>query len=196
MSKLFYVIGALLGFGLCSCNNEAMLGKEIAGEWSAGSNVLPGIAAANAVTTDVYEFIPDSTYRGGEVKIVGMFNITLADDSTSGINEAVSTSVSGKSYVSGNYRITSHDEMIMDLAFDKVSVEFDPSTVVLENNTLTSVDSVTTGVLNDVQLQVLKSQITCTLQARYAGMRAVDDIKVNGDYMKFEILDTDYHLTR
>lgn len=196
MRKLFYVFAALLGLGLSSCEGEATLGKQIAGEWSAGSTVLSGIEAANAVTTDVFEFIPDSTYKGGDVSIVGMFNITLADNTMSGVNETVSTTVSGKSTVHGSYSITSHDEMVMNLAIDSVSVEFDPSTVVLDNNILTAADSVATGGITAAQIQVLKAQVLGTLQAKYAGMRMLDDVKVKGNHMEFEVLDVDYHLTR
>lgn len=196
MRKLFYVFAALLGLGLSSCEGEATLGKQIAGEWSAGSTILPGIEATNAVTTDFFEFLPDSSYKGGDVQIVGMFTITLADNTITGVNEAVSTTVSGKSAVHGKYSITSHDEMVMNLAIDSVNVEFDPSTVVLENNILTSADSVATGSMTATQLNVLKAQVIGTLQAKYAGMRVLDDVKVKGNQMEFEVLDVDYHLIR
>lgn len=196
MRKLFYLVIVLCGLAFNSCEKEATLGKEIAGEWTAGSTTLPGISAANAVTTDNYLFTPDSSYVTGNVEVVGMFNITLADSNIQGVTEGVSTSVSGKSTAYGTYTITSHDEMLLNFVLDSISVELDPTTVVLETNTITSADSVQTGAISATQAQVLKAQVLGTLQAKYAGMRSLDDVKVKGNTLKFEVLDTDYILTR
>lgn len=196
MHKVFYLLIALCGFAFNSCADKSKLGMSLEGEWTAGSLPIQGISAASAVTTESYVFVPDSGYATGSVNVTGMFSVVLADTGFTASEQKVSTTVAGKSIARGNYKITKSNEMLMEFALDSIEVEFDPSTVILESNTFTGADSANIGGLTQTQVQVLKAQLLGSLQAKYAGMRVLDDVKVKGDRMSFKVLGNDYYLTR
>lgn len=196
MRKIFYLLIAMCGVMFNSCADKSELGKELEGEWIAGSLPIQGISAASAVTTDSYVFIPDSDYVTGSVNVTGMFSVVLADDEFTPMEQRVSTTVAGKTSAYGNYKITKSHEMLLEFALDSIAVDFDPSTVVLESNSFTGADAANIGALTPTQMSVLKVQLLGSLQAKYAGMRVLDDVKVKDGRMSFKVLGNEYYLTR
>lgn len=196
MHKLFYYGIALIGLLFYSCDEDAKLGKSISGEWESTPIELQGVDATSANVTENYMFVPDSTNLRGNVMITGMWSVITAPSMTNNIEQPISITVSGKSIAYGKWMVDDNDELAMQFALDSISVMVDPDIVKLDNNIVTNQNSVLTDSISPATANIIKAQVLSSLQARYASFRKLNDVKVKGNEMKFDVLENEYHLYR
>lgn len=194
--SLFMILGAL---AFTSCDSATRLAKDILGTWAGTPEKLQDPAAASSTIIETYIFTsgadnPDE--KSGNITITGNVSTTIPMTSRPEAIQPTSLSAAASTSVSGTWKAIDDDEIILDLDPKSIQVKVDPQAVVVMNDIITDTD---TPMLDSIRTQVtegIRAQIQKDLQMRYLAVRRLDDVKVKGPLLKFEIADTDYVLTR
>ncbi len=186
--------------GLVSCDENARLAKSIQGSWSGTPENFTDNSVVTATILETIDFadMPDAVApgsNGGEVVIAGMISATTQVVASGDMAEPLTLTATAKSTVSGTWTVIDDDEVALALDPTTLSVEVDPKTVVIEGNVLSGtvpqMDSIRPSVASSIS-----SSMQRALSTRYASFRHLDDVKVKGPLLKFEIGKIDYVFTR
>lgn len=115
-------------------------------------------------------------------------------DST--IIEPVTLTASAVSTINGTWTVIDDDEIAVSLNPQTLVVTMDPEAVSVANNVVTNNDNPSIEKLRPGITATLRDGIKHTLSMRYASIRQLDDIKIKGPLLKFEIGKNDYVFTR
>ncbi len=201
MKGIYCLIGLAVALGLSSCNENARLAKELHGVWTGTPENVTDNTAVTATLIETYLFA-DATQPlvkgsyGGDITVTGMISCSTQMLGDSTLTEPVTLNASAVSTISGTWTVIDDDEVSIMLKPETLVVNMDPDAVKVANNVVTNndapvIDSLKSGVSN-----TLLDGIRHTLTMRYASIRQLDDIKIKGPLMKFEIGKTDYVFTR
>lgn len=185
---------------LVSCNEKARLASEVQGSWTGTPENFTDNSAVTATILETYDFVPDETViapgsNGGSVVIIGMISASTQVVADAGLVEPLTLTATAKSTVSGTWTVIDDDEIALALNPQTLTVDVDPSALVVEGNMLVDnapkIDSIRPSVANTIA-----SSMKRALENRYASFRHLDDVKVKGPLLKFEIGKMDCVFTR
>lgn len=183
-----------------SCSNsEARFAKEVPGIWQGTPEMFSDNSAVTATIIDTYEFSPAEMTANetlsGSVTVTGMVNTTTQIVGDSALIEPLSLSASARTTISGTWTVIDDDEISLSFDTQSLMVDVDPNGVVANNAPLSigtpAIDSITPKLC-----KTLEHSIRMALTARYAALRHMDDVKIKGALLKYEINHEDFVLTR
>ena len=177
-----------------SCDENARLAREIQGTWTGTPERLNDAENVTSTIVETYTFTPDEVNpkaKNGNVTITGNVssNIPVAVSPVS-ISAAATTSIQG------TWTVIDDDEIALVLDPKSLQVKVDPEAVTVSNDIFTD--------QNIPQVDSLRREVTANIAAQlrrdteihYMSVRQLDDVKIKGPILKFEISDIEYVLTR
>lgn len=182
-----------------SCSNsEARFAKEIPGVWQGTPEVF-SYAPETATIVDVFDFAPvtdsSASTLTGNVSITGMVNTSTQIVGDSALIEPLKLSVSARTSISGTWTVIDDDEIALSLDPQTLTVDVDPDAVLANDSPLPlgspDIDSLRPAVCKNIE-----QSIRTALTTRYTGLRKLDDVKIKGRLLKYEIGHEDFVLTR
>ncbi len=182
-----------------SCSNsEARFAKQVPGVWQ-GTPEIFSDAPYTATIVDVYDFAPvadtDDSALTGNVTVTGMVNTTTQIVGDSAFIEPLRLSVSARTSISGTWTVIDDDEIALALDPQTLKVDVDPDAV-LANDTPLPLGSPAIDSLRPAVCRNIEQNIRTALTTRYTGMRKLDDVKIKGKLLKYEVGHEDFVLTR
>lgn len=132
--------------------------------------------------------------HGGVITISGMLSATtqfVGDDV-----EPLSLTASAKSLISGTWTAIDDDEVAVILDLSTLTVNVDPDAVSINNSILNGKAAPQLETMKPAVAATVAESMKRALSTRYTTIRRLDDVKVKGPLMKFEIGKTDYVFTR
>lgn len=196
MKKILISIAAIAAVALSSCNGAGTLAREVEGTWSGVPVKFVDESASSAVIIENLIFTTDSTGMGGSLIISGLISTTAQVQGTQAIVQPFSLSASAKSMATATWRAVDEDEIDVTVDAGSVSVTVDPQAIELTSNVMTGATAPEQTALKPQLAASMKSQLTNALVVRYAAMNKLDDVKVKGNVMKYEVADVDYTFSR
>lgn len=187
MKKSIYGLTALCALAFYSCDDAARLAKDIEGTWSGAPERFIDDTTGTSTIIESMTFAMDSTGKGGDMIIVGLVSSTGQISGSTSIMQPISVSAAAKAEILGKWIAVDDDEINVNLDTRTLSVNVDPSGVVLTTNLLDGNTSASTEAIKPQVAESIKLQITNALQMRYASIKRIDDIKIKGNVMEYEI---------
>lgn len=185
--------------GLVSCDETARLAKELPGSWGGTPENISDNTAVTATILETIDITADDSAvakgsHGGVVTIAGMLSATtqFVSDQT----EPVSLTASAKSLVSGTWTAIDDDEVAVILDISTLTVNVDPDAVTINNSILNGEAAPQIDSMKPAVISTIAESMKRALATRYTSLRRLDDVKVKGPLLKFEIGKTDYVFTR
>lgn len=200
--KILSILSALaLTAALASCDREAALYKEVAGTWAGTPETFSDPAAYSSTITETLVFTPDATgtakTKSGPLEIAGMVSTSTQMVGTGdALQTPLTLSAAAETSVKGTWTVIDDDEIAIHLNPATISVQIDPTAVELTTNILTGTDTPRLDSLRPAAALNMTAAIKQALTARYASIHRLDDVKVKGPILKFEIDDRDCVFTR
>lgn len=193
------LLGAL-SFSLVSCDETARLAKELPGSWAGTPENFTDNASVTATiveTLDISANPEQSTKgnRGGVLTVVGMLSAGTQIVGEVGLVEPLGLTVSGRSTISGTWTVIDDDEVVVSLDPSTLDVSIDPDAVVV-NGVISEINGPRIDSIRPSVASTISQSIKMALANRYSAVRRLDDVKIKGPLMKFEIGHTDYVFTR
>ncbi len=186
---------------LVSCNDNARLASEVQGAWTGTPENFTDNSVVTATILETFDFVSDGTViakgsHGGSVVIVGMITASTQVVADAGLVEPLSLTATAKSTISGTWTVIDDDEIALSLNLQSLAVDVDPSTLVVEGNVLTGNDTPKIDSIRPSVAATIGASMKRALENRYASFRHLDDVKVKGPLLKFEIGKMDCVFTR
>lgn len=186
---------------LVSCNDNARLASEVQGAWAGTPENFTDNSVVTATILETFDFVSDGTViakgsHGGSVVIVGMITASTQVVADAGLVEPLSLTATAKSTISGTWTVIDDDEIALSLNLQSLAVDVDPSTLVVEGNVLTGNDTPKIDSIRPSVAATIGASMKRALENRYASFRHLDDVKVKGPLLKFEIGKMDCVFTR
>lgn len=185
--------------GLVSCDENARLAKELPGSWAGTPENISDNTAVTATILETLDITADDSAvakgsHGGIITIAGMLSATtqFVGDQV----EPVSLTASAKSQVSGTWTVIDDDEVAVILDISTLTVNVDPDAVTINNSILAGTQVPQIDSMKPAVASTIAESMKRALTTRYTTLRRLDDVKVKGPLMKFEIGKTDYVFTR
>lgn len=196
MKKVLLTMSAIAAIMLSSCDSTAKLAKEVEGSWSGVPVKLVDESAASAMIIESYIFSVDSSGRSGDIVVGGMISTTSQMPQSQDVVQPFSITGSAKSIVYGSWTAVDDDEINVNLSPESLSVTVDPDATELVANMATGATAPELETMKPQIAQSMKNQLTAALQLRYASIKHLDDVKVKGNVLKFEIGHDEYTFSR
>lgn len=186
---------------LVSCNDNARLASEVQGAWTGTPENFTDNSVVTATILETFDFVSDGTViakgsHGGSVVIVGMITASTQVVADAGLVEPLSLTATAKSTISGTWTVIDDDEIALSLNLQSLAVDVDPSTLVVEGNVLNGNDTPKIDSIRPSVAATIGASMKRALENRYASFRHLDDVKVKGPLLKFEIGKMDCVFTR
>ena len=186
---------------LVSCNDNARLASEVQGAWTGTPENFTDNSVVTATILETFDFVSDGTViakgsHGGSVVIVGMITASTQVVADAGLVEPLSLTATAKSTISGTWTVIDDDEIALSLNLQSLAVDVDPSTLVVEGNVLTGNDTPKIDSIRPSVAATIGASMKRALENRFASFRHLDDVKVKGPLLKFEIGKMDCVFTR
>ena len=188
-------IGSLL---VACSNSEARFAKEIPGVWQGTPEAISDNSAISASIIDTYEFSPASMTANetltGAVTVSGMVNVsTQVVDSA--FAEPIQLSVAAHTTISGTWTVVDDDEMALSMDVASLVVDVDPKAFAANGSPMVMGNPATDALNPEVRARIAEG-IKQALSVRYASLRHMDDVKIKGALLKYEVGEEDFVLTR
>ncbi len=186
---------------LVSCNDNARLASEVQGAWTGTPENFTDNSVVTATILETFDFVSDGTViakgsHGGSVVIAGMITASTQVVADAGLVEPLSLTATAKPTISGTWTVIDDDEIALSLNLQSLAVDVDPSTLVVEGNVLTGNDTPKIDSIRPSVAATIGASMKRALENRYASFRHLDDVKVKGPLLKFEIGKMDCVFTR
>lgn len=201
MKGIYCLMSAVIALTLTSCDENARLAKDIHGTWAGTPENVTDNTAITATLIETYSFtdaaetLSKGAY-GGDISVTGMISCSTQILGDSTLVEPVTLTASAVSTINGTWTVIDDDEIAVTLNPETLVVNMDPDAVTVANNVVTNNDNPSIEALKPGITATLRDGIKHTLTMRYASIRQLDDIKIKGPLMKFEIGKNDYVFTR
>jgi len=188
-------IGSLL---VACSNSEARFAKEIPGVWQGTPEAISDNSAISASIIDTYEFSPASMTANetltGAVTVSGMVNVsTQVVDSA--FAEPIQLSAAAHTTISGTCTVVDDDEMALSMDVASLVVDVDPKAVAANGSPMVMGNPATDALNPEVRARIAEG-IKQALSVMYASLRHMDDVKIKGALLKYEVGEEDFVLTR
>ncbi len=200
MKGLIYGLTLLGAFSMVSCDETARLAKELPGSWAGTPENFTDNASVTATIIESIDISsnPDMMPKGvhgGTLTIAGMLSANTQIVGQPGFVEPLGLTVSGRSTISGTWTVIDDDEVAVSLDPSTLTVSVDPDAVVV-NGVITEMNGPRVDSIKPSVASAIWQSLKMALVNRYSAIRKLDDVKIKGPLMKFEIGDTDYVFTR
>lgn len=194
-TKYLLVSATLIAMGLTACDSETRLAKDLEGSWTGAPQQLVDDANASATYIPVYTFVKSDKEAGGTVTIDAL--ISTAGSTASGTVGQVNMSASGRASVSGKWRATDDDEIVISLEPTSLQVSVDPEAVEMSVNPLSDTTLPAVDSLKPAMVPVVRTMMKTAMQRKFVELNKIDDIKIKNDIMTCEIgkRDLSFHRT-
>ena len=189
-----------MAMSISSCESEEKrLASQMTGIWAGTPEQVTDNAAVTASITESYYFKPDTAYISNGKFPVGPLTIeAVMTMSTQVVAEGdgtmpVGLTASAIAQASGTWNVIDDDEVSLSIDPQTITVKVDPSSV------STSIDGTTPAsefTLPPEMVTRLEESLKSALAIRYGGMKLMEDVKVKGTLLKYEMSHMDYVLTR
>lgn len=187
---------------LTSCGSEEKrLASDMTGIWTASPETFAGNQAVTATITDTYCFSPDSAmvsdkFPIGPMEVSAEIQMNTQVLASGDGQEPLSLSASALATVLGTWMVTDDDEVQLSFDPTTITVSVDPDQIVttgalIGGSETTSIDSMKPQVAAN-----LEQNLRASLATRYTGVRMLDDVKVKGNTLKYEVGHRDFVMTR
>lgn len=191
----------LASLSLVSCDETARLAKDLQGSWAGTPENFTDNSVITATIVETLDIVSDDNAvakgsHGGTVVVAGMLSATTQVVSDPGLVEPITLTSSAKSTIKGTWTAIDDDEVALILDMSTLSVELDPDGVAVSNNILTNNDTPKIDSIKPAISASIAESMKRALTTRYASVRRLDDVKIKGPLLKFEIGKTDYVFTR
>lgn len=201
MKGFYYLLGLATLLSVTSCDDTARLAKELPGTWAGTPENFTDNSAITATIIENYTIVsnPDTqqkSLRGGDILITGMISSTTQVVSNGSLIEPITLTAAAKSSIEGTWNVIDDDEVAVMLKPETLKVEVDPEAIMVNTNVLSGADSPDIDSLRPQVCANLSQGLSQALVIRYASVKRLDDVKIKGPILKFEIGKTDYVLTR
>ena len=196
MKKVLLTMSAIAAIMFCSCDDAGRLAKEVEGSWSGVPVKLVDESAASAYIIENYIFSVDSTGHSGDIVVGGMISTTFQMPQSNDEVQPFSLTGSAKSIIYGVWTAVDDDEINVSLSPESLSVTVDPDATELVANVVTGATAPELETMKPRIAQSIKNQLSAVLQLRYASIKHLDDVKVKGNVLKFEIGHDEYTFSR
>lgn len=199
MKKIFLIAAmAVVALAFQSCENASSLAKNLIGGWSSAPERLFDAEASSATVIETFSFAPvDTIKNGGQLTITALISVTGAMNGAEGIIQPVSLTASGYATLTGTWKAISADRIEVALDPETMTVNVDPSAVVINANAATG-----TAAAPDVDnlrpqlAQSISAQMQKAVEARFADVATLNSVSLKDNTLKFKINKTAYTLTR
>lgn len=200
MKGLILALSLAGALSLVSCDKTARLAKELPGSWAGTPENFTDNSAVTATIIETFDIVSDPSLvpeksHGGSITIIGMLSANTQVLGEAEQIEPLSLTVTGKSMISGTWVAIDDDEVVVNLDPSTLKVEVDPDAV-LVNGLMTDVNGPKIDSLKPSVAATIANSLRIALTNRYTSVRKLDDVKIKGPLMKFEIGHTDYVFTR
>ena len=197
MKRILFGMAALATLALGGCNEAERLASEVEGSWSSTPQIIVNDVGSQSSMVENVTFVRDSTTAGGQVIFTGLISTTGALSGSDAVVQPFEIAASAKSTVSGKWTAIDDDEIILSLDLQSMSVDVDPSALVISNNVLSGNTESNPEALKPQMAAMVKAALQRTLSARYASMTELYDVDVKnkGAVLNFEVGKTDYVYT-
>ncbi len=184
----------MVALAFTGCNEAEGLAKKVAGTWTSTPQEFVNDVGSQATIVESITFVRDSDATGGDVMISGLISSTGAMTGSDAIVQPFEIAASAKSSVQGTWRAAGDDEIVLTLDVQNMTVDVDPSALVLSGNVVTGSTQSDPETLKPQMAAMVQSALRRQLTARYSAMTKLDDVKVkdNGATLEFEVGKTDY----
>lgn len=196
------LLAAIAAPALSSCqSDEKRLASAITGEWASTPDTMTDSQAVTATLTDNWYFYPDtatqtdSKYPAGPMTVSTLISMNTQIVSEGSMIEPLSLSASAIATVKGTWNAVDDDELSVMLDPATITVSVDPDQIASNGSPLTSDDVHIDSIRPAIQRN-LEASLRGMLEQRYASIRLLDDVKVKGNTLRYEIGDRKYVLTR
>ncbi len=201
MKKFITSACLFAALALVSCNDNARLASQVQGAWTGTPENFTDNSVVTATILETFDFLSDGTVvakgsHGGSVVIVGMISASTQVVADAGLVEPLSLTATAKSNISGTWTVIDDDEIALSLNPQSLTIDVDPSTLVVEGNVLTGSDTPKIDSIRPSVAATIGASMKRALENRYASFRHLDDVKVKGPLLKFEIGKMDCVFTR
>lgn len=194
MKKFYYLFIGLMAVAFGSCDENARLARDIQGTWAGTPEHLNDAEAATSTIIETYTFTPDEVNpkaKNGNVTITGNVSATIP----MAVNP-ISISAAASTSIQGTWTVIDDDEIALVLDFKSLQVKVDPDAVTISNDIFTDQSIPQVESLRSEVVANIAAQLRRDVEMRYMAVRQLDDVKIKGPILKFEIADTEYILTR
>ncbi len=186
---------------LVSCDGSSRLAKNIQGSWSGTPENFTDNSAVTATILETLDFSAPAASsvmgeKSGPIVISGMLTVSTQVVADADYVEPLTLTATAKSSISGTWTVIDDDEIALALDINTLNVEVDPSDVVAEGNAMLGTNNVRIDSLRPSVTQSVSAGMKRALAMRYASIRHLDDVKVKGPLLKFEIGKMDCVFTR
>ncbi|MCM1348102.1 MAG: hypothetical protein NC338_01705 [Firmicutes bacterium] len=197
MKKLFLGFLALATLTFSGCNEADRLASKVAGTWSSTPQMLVNDAGSQATIVESVTFERDSDKAGGTVVFTGMISCTGAMTGSDAVVQPFEMAASARSTVTGQWTAVDDDEIMLSLDIDKMTVDVDPSALVISGNVLSGSTESNPETLKPQMAAMVQAALRRQLVARYTSMNRLDDVdlKDKDTVLKFEVGKKDYVYT-
>ena len=199
MKKLYYLFIAAMAITFGSCDESTRLARNVCGTWAGTPESLESGNVSSSTIIESYIFTAGDEQtgpKGGNITITGNVSSTIPVASDNPATGQASISVAATTSIQGTWVAIDDDEISLNLDSRTIQVKIDPDAVMVTNDLMSesgnqAIDSLSTQVISGIT-----RQIHSAIEMRYMSIRHLDDVKIKGPLMKFEISDIDYVLTR
>lgn len=139
----------------------------------------------------VYTFTRTDGTAGGTVALTAMVEAFIPAGTATDFGEH-EIAASATATVQGTWQAVDDDEIILNLDLRSMTLSIDPSTV--ELNPPTEAPALET--LKAGMAEQLKQDLRPALERKFMYLKSIDDIKVSGHMLRWEIDDVDQTLAR
>lgn len=188
MKKFLTGVVAVATLFLISCESKTKLADDIAGTWSGTPERLNSTDDETITSVETISFIKDQSEKpAGELIIQSMISVTGAVQPDSMLVQPYALSEAAVATAQGSWTVVDDDEISISIDPQSVKVSIDPDAVSYNDNVFTDahkamLDSIRPSVAADLQ-----TKITKYLTDRFVSINHLDDVKVKGNLLKFEI---------
>lgn len=195
------VVAAVVAGTAWSCRSgEQKLADNLPGIWTGTPEAMTDNQAVTATVTDVYYFKPDTTadsrHPAGQITLQGMISVSTQIVSEGSVIEPLSLSAAAVSTISGSWAVIDDDEVALSLDPSTLRVDVDPDQILANGNVMGVDGSPSVEAVKPEVARNIENSLRIALTERYGRLNVMDDVKIKGMVMKFELGHTDYVLTR
>ena len=187
MKKFLIGIAALSALIFISCDSKSKLANNLDGSWSGSPERLGDDSNGLMTMVETYNFIKDDDKAGGTLIIQAMISVTGTAQPNGEVVQPYAISESAVAFAEGTWMATDDDELNVTIDPQTITVSVDPSAVTFNDDVFTDEQVPMVDSIKPEIAKAVEQQITKEVTERFTNLSHIDDIKVRGNLLKYEI---------
>lgn len=186
----------LTALTLISCDSKEKLATDLSGSWAGTPERLGEDVNGTSTVVEVFNFTKDQGSPSGTVIISAMISLTGTIQPSDGFVQPYALSEAAVATAEGTWSAVDDDDVMIKIDPQTVTVNVDPKSVTYNTNLLTEeqeplLDSIKPRVYRGIQNRITKEILT-----RFTELNHLDDVKIKGNLLKYEIGNKHYVMSR